>query len=219
MLTEKEKSIYNAYLISSRRVKNKPFQLRKNFENLDPSIYNSLKKLSTFFDRNPSINIMDFFTAPYVVYDQDNYFEIHFFNTRKSLKCYSLYIKQKEMQNPDNEDTINQCKECCKNIYTYCKENNLTLHDYSRLIVGSTPIALQHLKEHKINFYTLHALNNERAIKQLEPELLDFLVPDFTILLNDTRVNFSRSTKLKNILREALTTIEHQLTKTKLTTN
>jgi hypothetical protein len=216
-LTDKEKNIYNSYLIASRTIKNKPFKLRQDFSTIDDQIYTTLKKLGLFFEKNNNIKQVDFFTAPFDYYGSDNYFDIHFFITPRAIKCYSLYAKKKETQDPDNDGTIANCKECCSFIYRYCKENNLTLHDYKNIINGTTPLVLQHLRDHKINFYTLHGLQCEKTIRQVEPDLLDFFISNFENLLNDTRINFQRSVRLKTVIREAFSIIEKQLLKNKIT--
>ena len=214
-LTEKEKSIYNSYLIASRTIQNKPFKLRQDFTTIDSQIYTTLKKLGFFFDKNNNIKQVDFFTAPFSYYGTDNFFDIHFFVTSKAIKCYSLYIKKKETQDPDSADTISNTKNCCIFIYKYCKENNLTLHDYKNITNGTTPLVLQHLRDHSINFYTLHGLQCDRTLRQVESDLLEFFISNFENLLNDTRINFQRSIKLKVIVREALSIIENKLLKNK----
>lgn len=215
-LTDKERNIYNSYLIASRSVKNKPFKIRQDFDTIDSQVYITLKKLGIFFTKNSNIKQIDFFTAPFDYYGVDNHFNLHFFLTPKAVKCYSLYKKKKETQDPDSEDTITSCKQCCSFIFKYCKENNLTLHDYKNTINGTTPLVLQHLRDHKINFYTLHGLHCDRIIRQVESDLLEFFISNFENLLNDTRINFQRSTRLKVVVREAFSIIEKQLLKNKI---
>lgn len=215
MLTEQEKRIYNSYLIASRSAKNKPFKLRQNFDSIDNQTYVVLKKLGIFFEKNNNIKQIDFFTAPFSYYGSDNFFDISFFLTPKAIKCYSLYVKKKETQDPDNEDTILSTKDCCIFIYKYCAENKITLHEYKNIIHGTTPLILQHLRDHKINFYTLHGLQCDRTIRQVESDLLEFFISNFEYLLNETRVNFQRSIRLKNIIRESLSIIENKLLKNK----
>jgi hypothetical protein len=210
-VTNKEKSIYNSFLIASRSAKNKPFKLRQDFTNLDSTTEFLLKKLSTFFAHNSSINPTDFFIAPYKYYGADSYFELQYFTTRRAIKCYSIYCRQKETQSPDSEDAITHAKECCSFIYKFCKENNLTLQQYKTLIIGTTPAVLQHLRDHKINFYTVHGLACDRTIRQLEPGLLEFFISDFNKLLNETRIKFQQSERLKKVIREALEIIEKKL--------
>ena len=213
-LTEKEKSIYNSFLATSRKVKNLPFKLRQDFSNIDDKTYVALKKLGAFFKLH-NLNYTDFFTAPYDFYDTTNYFDLSFFTSLKAIKCYTLYARKKETQSPDSKETIDACKRCCSFIYKFCKENNLSLQDYKTKINGTTPLTLQHLREHKINFYTLHGLDCEKNICQIEPELLDFFIKGFYNMLNETRILFQSSDRLKKVVREALSIVDIQLKKQK----
>ncbi len=215
MLTELEKRVYNSYLIASRTAKNKPFKLRQNFDTVDDQTYVVLKKLGIFFEKNSNIKQADFFNAPFSYYGADNFFDLNFFLTPKAIKCYSLYVKKKETQDPDNEETILNAKDCCMFIYRYCAENKITLSEYKTIINGTTPLILQHLRDHKINFYTLHGLECDRTIRQVEPDLLEFFISNFQSLLNETRINFQQSTRLKKIIRESLSIIENKLLKNK----
>lgn len=215
MLTEQEKRIYNSYLIASRTAKNKPFKLRQNFDSVDDQTYLVLKKLGVFFEKNSSVKQADFFNAPFSYYGADNFFELSYFLTPKAIKCYSLYIKKKETQDPDNEETITNAKDCCLFIYKYCVENKITLDEYKTIINGTTPLVLQHLRDHKINFYTVHGLECDKTIRQVEPDLLEFFISNFQSLLNETRINFQQSSRLKNIIRQSLSIIENKLLKNK----
>lgn len=215
MLTELEKRIYNSYLIASRTAKKQPFKLRQNFDSIDDQTYVVLKKLGIFFEKNNNIKQVDFFNAPFSYYGADNFFDLSFFLTPKAIKCYSLYVKKKETQDPDNEDTILNAKDCCMFIYRYCAENKITLDEYKTVIHGTTPLILQHLRDHKINFYTLHGLESDKTIRQVEPDLLEFFISNFQSLLNETRINFQQSTRLKKIIRESLSIIENKLLKNK----
>ena len=116
MINEKEKSIYNSFLYASRKAKNKPVRLRQNFDNLESKDEVALKKLNLLLSKYTHINYSDFFIAPYKVYGSDNYFDLTFFNTRRAIKCYSMYCKDKQVQDPDSEESINTLKECLKFI-------------------------------------------------------------------------------------------------------
>lgn len=213
MITEYEKNIYNIFLTVSRKIKNKPVKHRQVFNNLQPSVYNALKKVSYLLQRNTHISPKDFFSAPYEYYGCDDYFSIDFFTTTKAIKCYTLYVEQRERSDPDNIDTINRCKECCKNIFYFCRESNITLQEYKTYIYGTTPVILQHLRDHKINFYTLHGLGCENIFKNVEGDLLNFFIKDFYSILNETRLKFQRSSLLKVKIRKALDIIEVELLK------
>ena len=222
MITEKEKHIYNSFLYASRKAKNKPVRLRQNFDNIESKDEVSLKKLNLLLSKYTHINYSDFFIAPYKVYGSDNYFDLSFFNTRKAIKCYSIYCKDKETQDPDSEDTIDVLKECLKFIYNYCNEQKITLEKYKTYIPGSspdlspdsaTPEVFWHLKNHHINFYTLHALDMDTAVKNKDIEIFNWFIPDFTDLYSKTRVKFLSSKSLKEKAKKGLKIIEQKLLK------
>jgi hypothetical protein len=210
-LTAQEKQIYNSFLVASRAVKNQAFKIRKDFTKLDDKSYIVLKKLSSFFNSYTHINYNDFFSAPYIVNGVDNYFELSFFTTRQAIKCYTVVKNQVYTTDPDNEETIKKCKECCSFLHKYCKESNISLQDYKTQINGTTPTILQHLRDHNINFYILHGLDCSKTINKVEPELLDFFIKDFNMISNETRINFQRSTRLKSVIREALSIVDKNL--------
>lgn len=214
-LSDKEKNIYNTFLATTRSLNNKPFNIRKNFNSLDDKTYIALKKLNIFFNKYSHIKLSDFFSAPYLYYGMENYFDIQYFTTAKAIKCYALYNKQKEIENPDNTRIIEACKEGCSFIYKYCSSKNLTLEEYKTYTEGSTPIILIHLKEHKINFYTIHGLDCEKVFRQVEESLLNFIVENFTTTINITRNNFLKSSKLKHTVRKAFAIIEKKLLQNK----
>jgi hypothetical protein len=213
-LTELEKQIYNAYLIASRTARNKPFKIRENFKKVDDKTYIILKKLALLFEHNKSVNVHDFFKAPFLYYDID-YVDLQFFVMPKAIKCYALYKRKQETSSPDSEENITKCKQCCTFIMRYCVENNLTLSEYRSINNGTTPLVLQHLRDHSINFYVIHGLECDRVIRQVEPDLLEFFITDFNKLLNDTRINFQQSVKLKVVIRESFRLIEEYLLKKK----
>jgi hypothetical protein len=216
MITEKEKSIYNNYLYASRKAKNKPVRLRQNFDNLESKDEVSLKKLNLLLSKYNHINYSDFFIAPYKVYGPDNFFDLSFFNTRKAIRCYSIYCKDKETRNPDSEDSINTLKDCVKFIFTFCNEHKITLGQYKTYIgenyTGATPEPLIHLKNHKINFYIIHALSMDSIIKE-QGSTLTWLIPDFHDLYAQTRAKFLSSKVLKVKAKKALKIIEQKLLK------
>jgi len=214
-LTETEKQIWNTFIVSGRRAQNKPFTLRKDFSKFDDASYILLKKLHAFFNKYPYINMSEYFMAPYKYYGPVGYFDLQYFTTVKAIKCFSLYQRQKETQDPDNDDTINECKAACSFIYKFCVDNNLTLEEYKTYTSGSVPDLLQHLKDHRINFYTIHGLNCEKSINRVEVDILNFIIKDFTDILNNTRINFQKSSKLKHVIRKAFAIIENKLLQNK----
>jgi hypothetical protein len=222
MITEKEKHIYNSFLYASRKAKNKPVRLRQNFDNIQSKDEVALKKLNLLLSKYTHINYSDFFIAPYKVYGPDNYFDLSFFNTRRAIKCYSMYCKDKETQDPDSEETINTLKECLKFIYSYCNDKKITLENYKTYIPGSGsdlslssafPEIFWHLKNHHINFYTLHALSMDASVKGKDAEIFNWFIPDFIDLYSKTRVKFFSSKLLKDKAKKGLKIIEQKLLK------
>jgi len=218
MINEKEKSIYNSFLYASRKAKNKPVRLRQNFDNIASKDEVALKKLNNLLSKYSHINYSDFFIAPYEVYGPDEYFDLSFFNTRRAIKCYSLYCKDKETRDPDSEDTISTLKECLKFIYNYCSEEKITLEKYKTYIPDSvlastTPEVFWHLKNHRINFYTLHALFIDTGVKNIDTEIFNWFIPNFTELYSKTRVKFLSSKTLKDKAIKGLKIIEQKLLK------
>jgi len=214
MISKKEEQIYNSHLYTSRSVKNKPTRFRNNFDNLAEKDIVCLKKLSSFFHRYKHINLQDWFISPYKVYSDSEYFDLHFFTTRKALKCYSMYMKKKETQDPDSDSSISKIKECLSFIYQHCKANNLTLEEYIKSMDSNLPQILTHLKQHKINFYTLHLLEVDAIIKSVETPILNFIISDFWNLYTKTRTKFTGSSILKHKARKG-----KQIIKTKLVEN
>ena len=215
MITEKEKSIYNSHLYASRKAKNKPVRLRQNFDNIETKDEVALKKLNLLLSKYSHINYSDFFIAPYKIYGPDSYFDLPFFNTRKAIKCYSLYCKEKEVQNPDSQESIDTLKKCLKFIYNYCYDKKITLTEYKTYVPdrGETPEIFWHLKDHKINFYTLHAFDMDAVVKSKDTEIFDWVIRDFTDLYSKTRVKFVSSKSLKEKAKKGIEIIQQKLLK------
>lgn len=218
MINEKEKSIYNSFLYASRKAKNKPVRLRQNFDNIESKDEVALKKLNLLLSKYSHISYSDFFIAPYKVYGPDDYFDLSFFNTRRAIKCYSMYCKDKEVQNPDSEDSINTLKDCLKYIFNFCNEEKITLTQYKHFTGvnnrGAIPIVFTHLKNHKINFYMLHALDMGSIIKPwIQDQSLSLIISDLSGLYSKTHAKFISSKSLKEKARKGLKIIEQNLLK------
>ena len=93
MISKKEEAIYNSYLYASRSAQNKPTKFRKDFSKLKDEDFVAVKKLSLFFNKHSNINYHDWFIAPFKVYSKDDYYDLRFYNTRKALKCYTIFMK------------------------------------------------------------------------------------------------------------------------------
>ena len=122
----------------------------------------------------------------------------------------------------NSQQSIDTLKKCLKFIYNYCYDKKITLTEYKTYVPGTgaqisregaTPEIFWHLKDHKINFYTLHAFDMDTAVRGKDTEILDWFIKDFTDLYSKTRVKFVSSISLKEKARKGLKIIEQKLLK------
>ena len=215
MVTEREKDIYNSYLYATRTAQGKPTRFRKDFSKLKDEDFVALKKLSAFFVKHNHINYRDWFAAPFSVYGKGEWFDLRFFNSRKALKCYSIFMKDKEVSNPDTEENIEAVKDGFRYIAKYCIRNSLTIEEYQKHFTNNMPTCLLHLQEHRLNFYTLHALDVESIIKTIERDILEFIVKDFKTIFSQTRTKYFSSKILKSTAKETKTKVKEIIEKQK----
>lgn len=211
VISEFEKHIYNNHLIVSRKVKGEPFKLKKDFSGVDDETVMYLNKLATLFNNHPNLIIEEFFMAPHKIYPDEGYYPLKFYTTPKAIKCYTQYMKQMEIQDPDSPESLKRLVEGLKFVFQYCKEKELQLSEYELNIEGTMPCFVAHLKNHKINYYTLHALTFQRP--QIESRILNFIFPDFYDVFQKTKNKFYTSKKMKEFAKQAKQKIETQLKK------
>jgi len=199
MISDFEKNIYNSFLKNSRANSNKPYTYRKDFSNLDEKVFICLKKLSSFFNRNKSVKLDDFFRAPYVVYSDSSYIDLSFYTTLKAAKAYTIFQKQREKLEPDDTDQLSSTKDSFKFIAEFCRQNNISIDNYISLKDKNIFTFLVHLKERKINIYSLLTFNNfERNFKASDNEVVRFMLgDDFVSNLNTFKVKYFNSKKCR----------------------
>lgn len=197
-----QKKIYNSHLVISRKMRDKPFRIRNDFSNLDQSKLDHLSSLERFFNSYQNIKIDDYFSAPYAIFEDDDYFDLEFFLTSKAKKAYSQYMKKIEMDDPDSESSLKRLIDSLKFIKNFCKEKNLTLEEYPVFIEESIPNMIDHLKNHHINMYALHALGVSKI--EVENRILDFIFSDFWITFQKTKNKFFLSKKMKDFSKQAI---------------
>jgi len=208
MITEFEKQVYNNHLVISR--KGEAFKIRKDFSNLEDDKLISLQKLARLFSNNQSINQDTFFTAPHKIYPEDEYYPLEWYTKQKAIKCYTQYVKLLEIQDPDSADALKRLQESLKFVLKYCQEKNLRLEDYELNTEGTMPCFVEHLKNHKINFYTLHALTFRRPT--LDSRILTFIFPEFFEVFKKTQNKFMTSKLMKEFAKKATQKLENKLT-------
>lgn len=211
MVTERQKTIYNKYLRESRR--GQPYKLRKNFDNLEENVSLLLEKLDKFFKAHPSIEWDAYFKAPHEIFPDESSYKLDFYVTQKAKKAYALYMKALELEDPDSRDTLIRLQQSLKFVYEFCAEKGLTFADYGTYCEDSLPCLVDHLKTHKINYYTLHSLGISRL--NIEQRILDFIFGDFYGTLQKTKNKFYSSIKMKLFSKQAKIILTNKLNENK----
>lgn len=199
MISKQQQYIYNIFLKNSR--KGQPFKYRKNFDNISSTIEFYLTRLEIFFNQFPQICIDDYFYAPYEILDKDGYYDLKFYNTLKAKSCYSIYIKNKRL---NNDITLEELKQSLIFLTTFCKEKNINIKDYLNFKQNVNYIFLKHLKENKIHLYVLFGFPDfENKIQHIDGEILQLMFGDLFNNLKILRTNFYNS-KYKNAIKKAI---------------
>lgn len=220
MRETKISDIYNTYLRISRSRQNKPYRLRSNFDDFEKSEnYLPVLKLKNFFDRNFTVNIEDFFTAPYEVYDEDAYYDLDFYNSLAAVKVYSMFCVKKNQLNPDSELQINSILRGLKFIQNFCTEKRIKLNQYlSHKEPNSlTNSFILHLKDKSVSIYNLFAFKDfQKIYGSLDFEVLRFILGDLPLRVSIYRSQYYGSKKAKQISIIGLKTIEKNISKIQL---
>lgn len=211
------KLLYNTYLRISRQKQNKPFKLRNNWDGFDESEnYVLVLKLKNFFDRNEVVNIEDFFVAPYEVYPEESFYDLHYYITMSAIKVYNIYCSTKANLDPDSEIQINSVLRGLKFIKIFCTENNIKLCDYLNFkqIGATTNSFIVHLKEKNISIYNLFAFSDfERVYGRIDRYILKFVLNDVSNKISIYRGKFYGSSKCKQLAIKGLAIIEKEINK------
>lgn len=177
LITEFDKLIYNTFLRVSRSKNKLPFKLRKNFDKLNNETFVSIKKVSNFLKRFPHIKIEEYFKAPYFIYSDEEYFPLDYYHTLKATKAYTLFNKKQENLDPDSDEQLIGIKESILFIKNFCIAKNLSPANYINHRTNNEYSFILHLKEHKVNIYTLLGYSNfEKTIKQRDAEVVKFII-------------------------------------------
>lgn len=209
MIPREEQIIYNNHLAISKKCRDEPFKIRQNFDNFDEDKKPILTKLSRMFHSYPTINQEDFFSAPYKIFPDTEYFPLEYYTTQKAKSVYTQYIKSLETENPDSDDSLQRLKDGLKFVYEFCKKHRLTFETYPVFCENNIPSVADHLKNHKINYYVLHSLGITKL--NMESRLLEFMFHDFYQTLQRTKNKFFSSSKMKKFAKEATTILNNKL--------
>ena len=211
LISDYEKRIYNCHLKITRSKAGKPYQLRKDFSNIDAATTNTLKKLSFFFKKHNHINIEDFFSAPYNLYNDETFYDLTYFNTLKAIKAYTTYKQSEQNLEPDNQQQLDNIKSSLRFILAFCNNNKIKIADYIRHTTGNLPTFILHLKEHKVNLYTLFGYPEfESIFKTSAPDILKFtLGEDIYNSFNNSKIKLSLSEKARHLICLGLKKLEN----------
>ncbi|NBW56611.1 hypothetical protein EBR43_02265 [bacterium] len=175
-----EKIIYNTFLKISRSQSGLPFRLRKQWHGFEETpYYTQVLRLKNFFSRNKSVDVNEFFSAPFTIYPGESGFDLAFYSSPKAIKIYTLAQKKKLFLSPDMPYHLNNIAKGLKYIWRFCQENNIKVLDYPKFKNGVHPICITHIKERRVSIYNMFAFDSfEGEILRCEPEALRFVLGD-----------------------------------------
>lgn len=201
ILTESHKEIYNIYLKYLALKNNRPYQKRKNFDDVTEysDTYSALVKLDLFFKRNPELNINLYFKLGFES-SKDTFLKLDYFLNLHVLKNYNRYIKTRYNTDIDSIPSIEDFKSGLFFIIQFLRENNVKLNDYSiHKNTSGVYSFLIHLKQQKISLYHLHCFNISLSGISLPDEILNIYLDDFRNKFYQTKRSYEYSRILKQI--------------------
>jgi len=212
-MSEQQKWIYNLYLKAYRTNNGNPFRPKKDFTGFeDKPEYAEILKLTAFFNKYPHLLTIDFFNAPYKLYnDEKKYYSLKFFASPRGLKTCMNYFKTLIDSNPDEQ--IESIKDSLKFIAGFCIEKKIKMGEYYRYKSVIQPDFLIHLKEYKLNWYIVF------GIKNMFDEIYAMPLDEFELYfgshlnINELYNKFNNSKRAKIVVKEGVRKIEDFIAK------
>jgi hypothetical protein len=209
-ITENQKKIYNIYLKNFRY--KKPFQYRKDFNDISEYTILNLKKLDYFFSKFKNINIEDFFEAPNLIYENQPYPKLDYFNTRSAIRAYSISNKQKEDQNPEKQ--FDSIKESFLFIMKFCLEEKISIEHYINHKSGLIFSWMNHYRERKINPYSLMEMGDIiKTIDETSKDILDIFSNDLSNKIIKFKIRYNSSQKSVDFVKRGTEKIKNFIKK------
>jgi len=208
VISDREKELYNIYLKYSRM--GQPFKYRKDFSDMDQNTIASLKKIAMFLFKFPHIKADDYFKAPSYLHPEEPYPQLSYFNTLAATKNYTIFKKQQENEDPDNQsDSI---KESFRFIGMFCLENRIPLEKYSSHRTGYILSWLNHYREHRINAYSLMEIEGIfESFYGLENDEVELFAKTLHERLVSYKTRYMSSPKTKELVKQATKRIKEFL--------
>ena len=197
-LTEEQKAIYNIYNKELAIANNRPYQNRKNFDNLDNTTKLILIKLDFFFKRNPEI-IKDLYFKSGFKYQSNTFLPLSFFYNISVLKNYNRLLSEKYNLNVDSPESVKDFIEGLKFIIEFVRKNKINLKDYPNSVnEHGVKWILIHLKQQKISLYHFHCFNV--SLKNLgNDDIMNLYLTEFRKKFCETKRQYLLSKRLKEI--------------------
>lgn len=208
-ISQQEKNIYNCFLKHFRN--GLPYQPRKDFSNISPTLVVQLRKINAFFSKFPHITPDDFFGAPRELHPDENCPPIQFFITRPAIRAYSLAMKKKEDESPEKQ--LDKIKESFHFVAMFCLKNRIQIDDYLNHKTRSMPTWMQHYREHNVNPYALIGLGNLDRFRMMNEEERIIWSGDFFDRIDSYKTRYYTSEKTKTLVKEAIKKIKEFLKK------
>ena len=216
MLNELEQLIYNTHLRVTRRAVNKPYKIRKNFEDVDGTTILYTQRVARLLNKFKHINVQDYFQAPFKLYGGDEYFDMKFFSSPRAMKAYTLVLQQEINTDPDTDDVIQRVIKSLHHIKDFCKTNHLDINTYTDHVTDDMNTFLLHLKQRCVHWYV--AIEIPKAvsiIRQQDPDIMKFMFGDQIFNNIQMYVNrFLASQRCKAVVKQGLQKIQTNLTNT-----
>jgi len=207
--------LYNTFLRISRKKQDKPYKLRSNWEDFENhKHYNLLIKLKSFFDRNYIVNVEDYFTAPYEVYEEEGFYDLDFYNSMTAVKVYNLFCDKKKNLEPDCEVQQEAVLRGINFIKKFCITKQINLSDYLKYKEPGANVNsfVVHLKEKNISIYNLFPFKEfDKVYSSIDYSILKFILNDLASRISFFRTKFYSSKTTKNIAITGLKIIEQKI--------
>lgn len=202
-ITNFDKSVYNLYLKVVAKYQDRPYKQRKNFEKFKD--YHILKKVSDFLHRYLHIDGEMYFSAPYEVWKDEQFYNLEFYTKRKALNCYVNYKKKLLNLPPDDKYHLKKIIDSFYWIKSFCGGHEISVSDYINHKDGIYSF-LTHLKNDYVSIYALFAFDSFRGKlkNDVDNELKRMLFSDLFIDYDIMYRKYVHSDRAKKISKKCL---------------
>lgn len=197
MPNEQEQKIYNIYLRALAEHHDRPYKARRDFSKMREKDKLQLSRLRLFFEQYKDVNPFQFFRAGFK-YEVGTYPTLEYFNTLKATRLYAKHMRERYYEDVDNHESLSDFKDGILFIYNFIADNDLTLMDYKTCVNESgVPWCIIHLKQQKISFYHIHALEIDKDI--FPEDYRELITEEFDEVWDTTNDAYKDSKVMKEI--------------------